>query len=110
PMVLGDHLDQRWGRIRIRLDVEVAGRVDTDGNQTQGPQQDDKAVVQAPRDEGAYHERSLDPCWGRREGMVPEDWREQCLQLSTGGISWRTMERKGLEPSTSALRTRRSPS
>src|SRR5207248_10095820 len=50
--------------------VEVPGRVSTEGDQSQCPQQDDEPIVQAPRNEGAYHGRSLGPELSRRGGRI----------------------------------------
>ncbi len=70
PGLLRDDFDQRRGRVRVCLNIEVAVRVDPQEDQPNRPQQDDKAIVETPRDERAYHRWSLGPDLNRRGGRT----------------------------------------
>ena len=55
--VLRDHLDQGRSRVGIRLDVEVVRGIQARDHEHQGAQKHDQAVVQAPGNDRADHDR-----------------------------------------------------
>ena len=55
--VLRDHFDQRRRRVGIGFDVEVVRGVKPGDHQHQRAEEDDQAVVQAPGDDRADHDR-----------------------------------------------------
>ena len=105
PGILGDHLDQGRRRVGVGLDVEVAWPSRSPA--TISPSVPSRTMKRLWRLH-VMSARTMDGHSGRN-GFGEGIRSARGLHWEAGGISWGPVERKGIEPSTSALRTRRSP-